>query len=270
MLSTFEILILGSLPAERLIMRHDGRDEFQALLWGQILLFALIGASFAFFVAYRSLPTHWALPELRLVLQTTVTLAAAIIALLAGVRFSVEGRRLDLLLSTGFLVASVATFAYSIAPVLGGAPLQRAESWAGVIGRLLAWTLIAAAPFARGRSRARERALGNAIVATCFVLLAAWSLLHAFGSALPELDPQDSSSPPVLLTATLATQALLHLAAIIGFALRFRSRSEDLDRWLALGATLMLFASLYYVFTPLLGSDYVSLGDALRVLAYGV
>src|SRR5256714_13333927 len=246
MLSTFEILILGSLPAERLIMRHDGRDEFQALLWGQILLSGLLGPSFAFFVASPSLPTHWALPELRLVLQTSVTLAGAIIALLAGVRFSVEGRRLDLLLSTGFLVASVAAFAYSSAPVLGGAPLQRAESWAGVIGRLLAWTLIAAAPFARGRSRARERALGNAVVATCFVLLAAWSLLHAFGSALPELDPQDSASPPAAFTATLAAQALLHLVAIIGFALRFRSRPEDLDRWLAPGATVRPFAPPYY------------------------
>src|SRR5207253_8149830 len=43
-----------------------------------------------------------------------------------------------------------------------------------------------------------------------------------------------------------------------------------LDRWLALGATLMLFASLHYVFTPLLGSGFVSQGDFLRLIAYGV
>jgi signal transduction histidine kinase len=32
----------------------------------------------------------------------------------------------------------------------------------------------------------------------------------------------------------------------------------------------MLFASLHYLFTPLLGSAYVSQGDFLRVIAYGV
>src|SRR5947209_6457015 len=32
----------------------------------------------------------------------------------------------------------------------------------------------------------------------------------------------------------------------------------------------MLFASLHYLFTPLLSSDYVSQGDFLRVIAYGV
>ena len=56
-------------------MRQDARDDFEAWLWGQILLFGLLGASLALFVTKKSLPTHWALPELRLVLQTTVTLA---------------------------------------------------------------------------------------------------------------------------------------------------------------------------------------------------
>jgi signal transduction histidine kinase len=57
---------------------------------------------------------------------------------------------------------------------------------------------------------------------------------------------------------------------MIGFGLRFRARRNDLDRWLCLGATLALFAELHYVFTPLLGSRYVSQGDFLRLLSYGV
>ena len=48
------------------------------------------------------------------------------------------------------------------------------------------------------------------------------------------------------------------------------SWGEVMDRWLAYGATLMLFASLHYLFTPPLGSDYVSQGDFLRVIAYDV
>jgi signal transduction histidine kinase len=73
-----------------------------------------------------------------------------------------------------------------------------------------------------------------------------------------------------VLAGLLSAQALLNLLAVIGFGLRFREKGEDLDRWLGLGSTLMLFASLHYLFTPLLSSEYVSQGDFLRVIAYGV
>ena len=53
---------------------------------------------------------------------------------------------------------------------------------------------------------------------------------------------------------------MLSLVAMVGFGLRFRSRGNDLDRWLCLGATLALFAELNYAFTPLLSIGYVSQG----------
>jgi signal transduction histidine kinase len=68
----------------------------------------------------------------------------------------------------------------------------------------------------------------------------------------------------------LAALSLLALIAAVGFALRYRSHREDLDSWLALGATLTLFAELHYVVTPDLSTDYVTQGDFLRVLAYGI
>jgi signal transduction histidine kinase len=250
-------------------VQQDGRDDFQAFLLGQILLFGLLGTSLAFFLAHRNLHTYWSLPELRLVIQTAATLAAGIVALLAGVRFGVEGRRLDLLLCTGFLVASLSTLALSIAPVIGGQPLHRPEGWAGVVGRLFAWILIAAAPFMRGRSKWGSRVLGNACIAACVVLLLIWTTFHSFAGALPELASSNANPPPVM-AGLLSAQALLNLLAVVGFGLRFREKGEDLDRWLGLGATLMLFASLHYLFTPLLSSDYVSQGDFLRVIAYGV
>jgi signal transduction histidine kinase len=252
-------------------VREDGRDDVQAFLWGQILLFGLLGAAFAFFLFHRSLPSHWALPEVRLVLQTAVSVAAAIVALLAGVRFSVEGRRLDLLLCTGFLVSGLSTFAFSVVPVLGGQSVHRPEAWAGVIGRFFAWVLIAAAPFTRGRSRLGSRALGNCCLAASITLFLIWTATRSMGtSLLPQIDPHSGSGAPPLLTGWLSAQALLNLLALVGFGLRFRSKHEDLDRWLGYGATLMLFASLNYLFTPPLGSDYVSQGDFLRVVAYGV
>jgi signal transduction histidine kinase len=247
-------------------VRRDDKDDFQAWLGGEILLISLLGASLALFVARRDLQTEVNLPELRLVLQTTAAFAAGIIALLTGVRYSVEGRRLDLLLCTGFLVTSVSTTAFSIIPALNGHPIHRPESWAAIVGRLFSWVLIAAAPFVGGRSG--PRALANTAVAACVVLLLSWLALRSSGSELPVLDPD--AETPGLLTGSLAALALLNLLALVGFGKRFYERREDLDRWLALGSTLMLFASLHYIFTPVLATSSVSRGDFLRLLAYGL
>ena len=247
-------------------MRQDGRDDFRAWLVGEILLFGLLGAALALFLTRHNLQTRFSLPQLGLVLQTVMAFAGGIIALLAGIRYAVEGRRLDLLLSTGFLVGSLSIAAFSIVPALDGHPVHRTEAWAGVVGRLLAWILIAAAPFVGGRSG--PRALANTAIAACLVLLFAWLALRSSASSLPELGPKLDT--PGLLTGSLAAQALLNLLAVVGYGKRYHELREDLDSWLALGATLMLFASLHYVFTPVLAAGSVSRGDFLRVLAYGL
>jgi signal transduction histidine kinase len=247
-------------------MRQDSRDDFQAWLWGEILLIGLLGAALALFLTRSDLQTEFSLPQAGLVLQTIIAFAGGIIALLAGIRYAVEGRRLDLLLCTGFLLGSLSIAAFSIAPMLNGNPVHRPEGWAGVVGRLLAWTLIAAAPFVRGRSG--PRALANTAVVAISMLAVSWVALRSYASELPALDPNGET--PGLLTGTLAAQALLNLLALVGFGKRFFERREDLDRWLALGATLMLFASLHYVFTPVLASSSVSRGDFLRVISYGL
>jgi len=247
-------------------VRRDAKDDFQAWLGGEILLIGLLGASLALFVVRRDLQIAVSLPELRLVLQTIASFAAGIIALLAGVRYSVEGRRLDLLLCTGFLITSVSTAAFSIVPALNGHPIPLPEEWATVVGRLFAWVLIASAPFVSGRSG--RRALANTIVGALIVLFLGWLALRSSASALPVLDP--TSDAPGLLTGSLAALALLNLLALVGFGKRFYERREDMDRWLALGSTLMLFASLHYIFTPVLATSSVSRGDFLRLLAYGL
>ena len=247
-------------------MREDGRDDFQAWLWGEILLIGLLGSSLALFVTRHDLQTRVSLPELGLVLHTVIAFAGAIIALLAGIRYAVEGRRVDLFLCVGFLVSSVSIVAFSIGPVVNGDPVHSPEAWAAVVGRLLGWALIAAAPFVRGRSG--PRALANTAVASCVLLLLAWLALRSWASGLPALDP--TSDTPWLLVGALSALALLNLLALVGFGKRFHERREDLDRWLALGSTLMLFASLHYMFTPVLAPASVSRGDFLRVLAYGL
>jgi signal transduction histidine kinase len=251
-------------------VRADEPIDYQAWLWGQILLAGLLGAMLALFVAHPGLHTFYDLPRLRLVLQTVGALAGGLLALLTGVRFSVEGRRLDLLLSIGFLVQSASTVAFLIGPTLGGSTLHAPEAWAGILGGLVGMALIATAPFVRGRVKSRELALGNAVVLAAIALVLGWTFLRSTAPALPPLSPLHTADQPFQLTTALALQALLNLIALVGFGARFRRFGEDLDRWLALGATLTLFAALDAVFTPLLAWSYVSQGDFLRMLAYAV
>jgi signal transduction histidine kinase len=75
---------------------------------------------------------------------------------------------------------------------------------------------------------------------------------------------------PPSLAGALAVQALLYLLATIGYTERYRTRGEDLDRFLALGSLLLLFAALHFVFTPGVGAGDVSQGDFVQVLAYCV
>jgi signal transduction histidine kinase len=263
--------LIGSLAsADKSFVRRDERDDYYAWLWGEVLLIGLLGAGLTLFVAYPSLRNTYSLPQVRLVLDTAVTLAAAIVAVLAGVRFSVEGRRLDLLLCSGFAAAAAATLAFSIAPVLGGESLHRTEFWAGLGGRLFAALLIAAAPFSRRRVNARGRALGEALLAVAIVLGLIWWLAQQGGTALPSVAEGVGADQPSQLIVALAAQSVFSLVAMVGWGLRFRSHRNDLDRWLCLAATLALFAELHYVFTPLLSPRYVSQGDFLRLLSYSV
>jgi signal transduction histidine kinase len=247
---------------------HETRDKYQAWLWGEILLAGLLGASLALFLAYPVLQTQWDLPELRLVLQTTMALAGLLVALLAALRFSVEGRRLDLLLASGFFVSSLSAFAFAIGPQLGGEGIHAAEGWSALLGGMLGQALIAAAPFLRGRTKYRDWAIANAVGAAGIALFLAWSLLRAVRPALPQLNFVNTDSQPFYLTGILALQALIALVAVVGWGERFRKRGDDLARWLALGFTLMLFAALHLVFQPLLATSYVSQGDFLRMVAY--
>jgi len=246
------------------------RDAYHSWLLGEALLLAVLGGALAFFLAYAQPHSAYALPHLKLVLQTVGALAAGLLALLAGVRFAAERRRFDMLLCLGFFVAAVSTAAFSVAPAIAEQELTRAEAWTGVVARLIAWVLIAAAPFAHGRVVSSGRTLGNWLAFLLVALMLLWLTIHSIEEALPALAPSTATTPPALLTFAYALNAFLNLAAVVGFGLRFRERLDDLDRWLAFGASLMLFSSLHLVFTPLLGNVEVSPGDFLRLLGYVV
>jgi signal transduction histidine kinase len=221
--------------------------------------------------ATPAFPSSYELPEMRLILRTAILLASVFVAVLAGARFTVEGHRLDLLLAGGFFLTAANVLVFSVVPVVDGDPVASREEWADVVGSTLSLLLVAAAPFATGRvHRPRARLLRVSLGACLVALIATWATIGTLDGLVPDLAPGVHTGPPVLLTLSFALQSLLSLIALIGFGIRFRSGGEDLHRWLAVGSTMLLFASLHRLFTPLVSSTEVSHADFLRVLGYVV
>ncbi|MDX6516276.1 MAG: hypothetical protein QOH73_1942 [Gaiellaceae bacterium] len=245
----------------------SNRLRYQQWLAGEILLLLLLSAILALFVAYPSLPHSYALPSLRLVVDSITMLAALMVAVLAVARLSAESEQLDLLLCAGFALAGISTLAFHIAPRLGGAPLHRGEAWAGIAGDILAALLIAVGAFSYGRVHRPQRSLVVLLVTSSVLLALIWIAARGLGDSLP---PISAESGGVSLKAALGVVALLRLVACVGFGIRYRKRGNDLDRWLALAETLWLYAALWNVFYPVLTSQRVSHSHFLVVLAFGV
>jgi signal transduction histidine kinase len=262
--------LIGSRPRADKGNVNRGRSQFQAWLWGETLLAGLLGAGLALFMAYPRLRTQYDEPQLRLVLTTTTALAGLLVALLAAVRFWVEGRRTDLLLASGFFVSSLSAAVFFVGPMVGGGRLDRPEGWTALVGGILGLVLVAAAPFLRGRMPSRDRAIVNAAAAAAVALAATWLVLRTGAHSLPALAPSPDESQPFDLTTTFAVQALIDLVAVVGWGLRYRRAGDDLARWLALGFTLQLFASLHLAKAPLHGTNFVAESDFLVVLSFAV
>ena len=252
-------------------MRRNQNDAYQTWLWGEALLLGLLAAALVLFVAYPSLGEPYELPDLRLALDTTVMLAALVVAVLAGVRASVDGRWADVLLCAGFSTAAATQLAFALVPVfvLGPVPAP-VEGWVWHGGRIAGMTLVAVAPWLGARTSRPRRALFLAVGGSAVVLAALWVASRLAIDVLPAPLAGPSGDQPLLLTAALAIEALLGLAWLVGFWRRYRDEGEDLDRWLALAATLIVFAEVHYVLTPIPAASYVSHGEFLRVLSYAV
>ena len=194
------------LPTRGFMRNARSAIAYQAWLWGEVLLIGLLGAALALFVTYPSLRNTYELPQLRLVLDTAVTLAAAIVAVLAGIRFSVEGRRLDLLLCGGFFVAAASTMVFAVAPVLGGGDGRQDRGMGRRAGKLFAAALIAAAPFSARHDLARGRALARSSLSSRSCSRSRWWHRCSRPGCLPALDRRRGTSRCCSIVA-LAVQA---------------------------------------------------------------
>lgn len=247
---------------------HRARAEiYRSWLIGELLLAGTLTLA-TVLLAVTDRLDGYELPDARLALDTTVALVASMVAVLAAIRFLVEGRLLDLLLAAGFLLSGAGTLAFGVAPKLGGDVAAGRETWAAIGADVLGAALIATGAFPTRRLSARRRALAVGAVGVVAVLAVVWLALTAAGVSSPLVDERGSRE----LTATLGYAALagLGVLAAFGFGIRFRRYGRDLDSWLVLALTLVVFGDLHYVLAPALSTEFVLQGDFLRLLAYGV
>jgi len=250
-------------------VRTRPSERYPSWLIGELLLVCVLAIGTILLVLTGRLDGY-ALPNARIALDTSVAITASMVAVLTATRFLVGGRAMDLLLAAGFFATGIGSFAFAVAPILSGneAGLDSIETWAALGASLFGAALIAMAPFVSQKTTRRKRALVVTVVLVLVSLLGIWSDVHFLGLEIDASGPAGVRSPTIV--GAYGLLALLSLVAAVGFGLRFRRHGRDLDSWLALALTLVVFADLHYVLAPLRTSDYVLPSDLLRLLAFGV
>ncbi len=248
-------------------MKARPSERYRPWLIGELVLVCLLALG-TVLLAVTGRLDGYELPNARIALDTAVAVVASIVAILAAIRFLVEGRGMDLLLAGGFLAIGVGTFAFAVVSVLSGGELGPVEGWAAIGASLFGAMLIAIAPFVGRRTIRRRRALVATTVLIAVCLLGIWFDARYLRHDLSTAGPDGTRSPAVVVAYGLLT--MLSLIAVVGFGLRYRRHGRDLDSWLTLALTLVVFADLHYVLAPARSSDYVLQSDLLRILAFAV
>ena len=248
-------------------MQTHPSDRYRSWLAGELLLVCLLALGTVLLVVTDRLDGY-ELPNARIALDTAVAIVATIVALLAAIRFLVEGRGMDLLLAAGFLAIGVGTAVFAVVPVVAGTELGPTEAWAAIGAALFGTALLALAPFVARRVTKRRRALAVTLLVVGLALFGVW-----VDSRVLRLDfdvGPNGGARSVSVIVAYALLTMLSLVAVIGFGLRYRRHGRDLDSWLTLSLTLVVFADLHYVLAPARSSDYVLQSDGLRILAFTV
>jgi signal transduction histidine kinase len=219
--------------------------------------------------AYRSASLH-----------ATLDTAAGMVALLAA--YLVLGRyrrshlRDDLVLVAGLAALAVSNFVFAAAPwALAGEGALRFATWMTLIGTLAGSLLLVSAAFSPASTVERPvRSLALSALAVTVYFVCVGVVVARVADRLPlGIDPRrpPPGEPwPVGGHAVLAAQLVAALAfglAAVGFTRR-ADRGDDLMTWFGSGAALAAFARVNYALFPSLYSEWVYIGDALRLGSY--
>lgn len=222
--------------------------------------------------AYRSTQLH-----------ATIETACGLIALLAAFlvlgRFWRTARTDDLAVALALALIACANLVFTAMPwALLSKESMRFSAWVSLITATAGAAVFAVASWMPSRRlqhcRHTARIVAAVTVAATVVVVATVALLE---SSLPlGLDPRTTAPPeritnPVGAHPLVAMQfvaAALFMIAAVGFTRRGERTGDDLMTWLAASAALASFARVNYALFPSLYTQWVYVGDALRLGSY--
>jgi signal transduction histidine kinase len=221
--------------------------------------------------AYRSGEAHVAI-------ETAAFLIPALAALLFGGRALRASSRTDLILACSLTILAGTNLFFSVIPAVVHSSPGSFETWAPVGGRVLgALGFAAAALLPVRRLRRPRRALAYAMLSVAGVMALIAVLAGLFADELPravdpDLSPDRSGRPLIeghwLVLSVQIAGLLLYAAATAGFLRRAERDRDGLLLWVAVAAALAALARLNYFLFPSLYSEWVYVGDFLRLAGY--
>jgi signal transduction histidine kinase len=221
--------------------------------------------------AYRSTAGH-------LVLETTVTLVAALVALLLYGRY-----RRRPALSTALLVYSMSLLALSalvfvtLPGLMGEDVGTAASSWAALVVRLAGALLLLAAALVPTGAVHRPANPWRDLLVIGAGLVVVGAVAYALAASLPDavavtVAARDSARPVFDGHPVVVLVQLVDLVCYAGASVMFTRRSsEDDDEflgWVGAAAAVGVWARVSYLLFPSLYTDWLYLGDLLRLTTY--
>jgi signal transduction histidine kinase len=235
-----------------------------ALILGCIVTAVSVKSSWVH-LAYR-------LPRMHAIFDTTVGLISLLLAYLVFQRVEVSQRERDYELAFALGFSGLVNLFSAITQGVSSIPLSRGVVWMTTSGRLLVAVMFAVAaltPESRRQQVDRPLRLAIGMVLAFAALMLAVALLSLWlpWSADLAVSPTDASKPlfvgPALLLVAQAAIAVCY--AIAGWGFSRRAARDDLMTWLASSCLLFALASVDYLAFPSIFSDWIYVGDFLRL-----
>ena len=213
------------------------------------------------------------------VLESSAAMAALLLACLAYGRWRQRGLLADLWVCYGISIIAAGKLVFVIAPVLAGMAqtdtLRSAALIAGVCGAF--FLLLGASVSWSTTATARRPMLDlTAVLAVVFVLSVGIGVVgHLAGGAfsgLPNFVSTEATGDrgDVAITMLQLVSAAIFAGTAALLVVRRPPPDDHFFGWLAVAATLWALARINYVVTPGRLSSAVTVGDWLRLAAYGV
>ena len=254
-------------------LARDARTSVLVTTLLVVVITVLVIAVPVLHFAYRSLVAHAAM-------ETAATVIASIAAALSFVRARRTCALTDVLLFGTLSLLTITNLFFSLAPALADAASGPFATWAPVAGRFLGGLGFLAAAFAGTRKvsaadRACRQILAAAVAITAVIALSVAALEPTLPAGVEvEASPEDSGRPTLdgtlLVLALQLGMVVVYAGAALGFLRNAERGVEGAHAWLAVAMVVAAGSRLHYFLYPSLYSEYVYVGDFLRVGFYAV